>query len=395
MSKTLLVLAASLYQLPVIRTAKRLGYRVLTTDNTPANPGHALADASFNVDTTDFDAILDLAIAQNISGIIAPATDVAIETVAYVSDNLGLPGPSLEAARILTRKNLFRNFLLERGLPCPRYHPILTSELPAQDLFNNRQWVIKPNRSSGSKGVFILRDQAEFFARVCESRAQSLDNTAILEAFLAGTQHSCDGVLEDGFVRLALVTDRATAAPPHTATMGHVVPSRLPQSRQRDAVGAIQRVFNLLGVRNGPFDCDFVVDHGQITLIEMTPRLGGNSLCSLMRAALGFDVTEYAVRHACGDRPSAPEVRNPRPAAVIILGAERAGRLVWNETEVDLLRNEPWVDSLTLDYSYRASVRPFVDGRGRVGEALIVGASRQEVVGRAAELKDRLALTVQ
>jgi hypothetical protein len=38
MTKTLLVLAASMYQIPAIETAKRLGYRVITTDNVPDNP---------------------------------------------------------------------------------------------------------------------------------------------------------------------------------------------------------------------------------------------------------------------------------------------------------------------------------------------------------------------
>ena len=53
MPKTILVLAASRYQLPTITSAKRLGYRVITTDNLPENPGHALADVNYLVDTLD------------------------------------------------------------------------------------------------------------------------------------------------------------------------------------------------------------------------------------------------------------------------------------------------------------------------------------------------------
>src|SRR5690606_27437985 len=124
MTKTLLVLAASLYQVAAIETARRLGYRVVTTDNAPANPGHALADKSYGVDTTDVDAVLELAVRENISGVIAPGTDVAVVTAAVVAERLRLPGPPPEAARILTDKFAFRRFLANGGLPCPRVHAI-------------------------------------------------------------------------------------------------------------------------------------------------------------------------------------------------------------------------------------------------------------------------------
>src|SRR5262245_43793251 len=117
--KTLLVLAASTYQLDAIHAAKRAGYRVLTTDNLPTNPGHTIADRSYAADTTDREAVLAIAWAEHIDGIIAPATDVAVPTAAYVADQLGLPGPPLPAAETLTEKLRFRAFLQESGLPCP------------------------------------------------------------------------------------------------------------------------------------------------------------------------------------------------------------------------------------------------------------------------------------
>src|SRR5215471_11710961 len=98
MNKTLLVLGAGVYQIPAIETAKRLGYRVLTTDNVPENPGHALADRMFAVDTTDVARVTAIAERQQISGVIAPCTDVAVVTAALVAERLHLPGPPSKAA---------------------------------------------------------------------------------------------------------------------------------------------------------------------------------------------------------------------------------------------------------------------------------------------------------
>jgi biotin carboxylase len=393
MSKTLLVLAASTYQIPTIEAAKRLCYRVITTDNVPANPGHTLADASFRVDTTELDGILSLAQSQGISGIIAPATDVAVVTAAYVAKQLCLPGVPLPAALILTQKNGFRDFLREGGFSSPQAFWIAADALPRDDLFEGQRWVIKPNRSSGSKGVFIIRTAEEFAIHVSESRAFSGDRTAVLEEFIEGTQHTCEGILHEGRIVLALVTDRDTAPPPHTTTTGHRVPSRLARATQDKAVTVIAETFSRLGVTSGPFDADFVAQGDRIFLIEMAPRLGGNSLSRLCQASLNYDLVAYAVRQACGDPFPIPELCKPKPMILAILGVERAGCLSWNESEARALRQEIWVNSLTFDFPRGTPVKPFINGRHRVGEVLITGRNRNEVDDHMTQFQRRLALT--
>src|SRR5262249_17684232 len=94
--RTLLVLAASLYQIPVTERAKARGSRVITTDNVPSNPGHRLADRAYSVDTTDQAGVLEIARRENVAGIIAACTDVAVPTAAFVAARLGLRAPPPE-----------------------------------------------------------------------------------------------------------------------------------------------------------------------------------------------------------------------------------------------------------------------------------------------------------
>jgi len=392
MSKALLVLGASTYQVPAIETAKRLGYRVITTDNNPSNPGHVLADASFRVDTTDLDGVLALAVRENISGVIAPCTDIAVTTAAHVAEQLHLPGPVPAAAHILTHKQYFREFLANVGFACPRAFPLANDALPAVGLFDGRKWLVKPNRSSGSKGIFIVLSEAEFLTRVVESRAFSVDGSAILEEFIEGTQHTCEGVLKEGKVALALLTDRDTAPPPYTATTGHRVPSRLPEAVQTRVLGTIEEVLGRLGVTSGPFDCDFVADGERIVLIEITPRLGGNSLSRLFQVALDFDLVAYAVRNACGDTGKLPPSKPPKCSTVLILGVNQSGLFHFDQAKFAALRHEPWVRALELDFERGHPVKQFINGHHRVGEALIAAANRDELDRRVDELKARLKL---
>ncbi len=392
MTKTLLVLAASKYQVPAIETAKALGYRVITTDNVPMNPGHALANASYQVDTTDTDGVLGLATKEKISGVIAPGTDVAVITGARVAETLGLPGPSPAVAELLTQKLAFRAFLRAAGFDCPRVIEITDSLRLDGAVFGSTKWLLKPNCSSGSKGIFIVNNGAEYYSRIVDSRSFSLDGEAFLEEYLEGTQHTCEGVLEGGKVVLSLLTDRDTANPPYTTTIGHRVPSRLSDSLQAQALSTIESVMARLGVSSGPFDCDFVATHDRVMLIEITPRLGGNSLSRLFKAALDFDLVAYAVTTACGDCYPVPPSTQPKAAAIKILGVEQGGRLAWNEKEAELLAEQPWVANLMFDVPGGTQVSPFINGRNRVGEALITGGNRDELDAHLLEFTQRLAL---
>jgi biotin carboxylase len=394
MSKTLLVLAASIYQLPAITTAKCLGWRVVTTDNVSSNPGHRLADASYNVDTTDLEGVLKIARREHIDGVISPCTDVAVTTAAYVAEQLHLPGPPMLAAQVLTNKLAFRNFLNDAGLPSPKAFRISNSTLPDPAVLGDSRWIIKPNQASGSKGVFILEDAADFDRRWRESLAFSVDGAAILEQYLPGTQHTCEGILRDSRIAFMLVTDRETALPPYTTTIGHRVPSMLSAVAQANILAILEYIFTRLGVTDGLFDCDFVADGDTVTIIEMSPRLGGNSLSTLVHAAYEFDLLEYAVKQACGVLGELPQQMSPKPSAILILGVAHAGILKIDMAAFDALCKEPWVRALNLDYAEGYSVAPFINGRHRVGEALITGKNRTDIDYNANLLRTNLGLTV-
>jgi biotin carboxylase len=388
-----LVLAASVYQVPIIETAKRLGYRVVTTDNVPDNPGHRLADASHDVDTMDTRRVLDLARREQICGILAPCTDVAVTTAAHVAEQLGLPGPPRASTHILTEKRRFRAFQSGAGFAAPQHVCLGEGERPHPGLFDGRHWLIKPNRGSGCKGVFVIRTAADYARHVAECQSYCGDDTVVMEEYLTGTQHSCEGMVLAGRVVQSLVTDRDTAPWPYTATTGHRVPSRLTAAMQDLALRTIETLMQQLDIQAGPFDCDFIADGERIVLLELTPRLGGNSLYRLYGFALGVDLAVNAIAYACGEPLDLPEQGTPRACALTILGVrDRAGRLSWNAAEASALRAEPWVHSLDFDVAQGTNVEPFKHGRCRVGEALISAEDRTGVDQRLQELQQRLAL---
>jgi biotin carboxylase len=389
-----MVLAASRYQIDTIMTAKRLGYWVITTDNVPSNPGHALADRAYAVDTTDREGILRVAREEGITGIIAPCTDVAVPTAAFVAEALGLPGPSLKAVAVTCDKASFRQFLTANDLPCPRTVRVTSPALPGDVDFSARAWIVKPSKSSGSKGVYIVRSAEEFAQRIPETLAFSPDGVALIEEYIVGAQGTCEGILEESDVAQHWILDRQTVSPPYVTTCGHHVPTRLPARLQKQLLELLRKIWALLGVTKGPFDCDFVATDDEIYILELTPRIGGNAISTLLRVAWEFDLVAYAVRYAAGQPGSfpAPESAACRPTAIVLLGVSNTGRLQYDLAEATWLRAQEWVHALSFDVELGDRVAPFINSRHRVGEAVVTGADRTTLDQRVEELKRRLAV---
>lgn len=391
--RSLLVLGMSTYQVETVHTARRLGYRIVGSDNVPDNPGHTLVDRSYPVDTTDQEGILSVARRENVAGVIAPCTDVAVPTAAYVARRLGLVGPPLAAAEVVCDKLAFRAYLKTNGFRVPAFHSLpAPAGLPAA-LFDGRPWIVKPDRSSGSKGVFIVRSRAELDERLPETLSFSPTGRAVLEEFIDGRQGTCEGVVQDGRVALACFLDRQTVAPPYVATCGHRVPTTLPARAQQRVAGELERLWQRLGVTDAVFDCDFILDGEAVYLLEVSPRLGGNCIAALLWKASGFHFTEFAVRLACGERPQAPRELTIRPMAVLILGSPWSGRLRYDEEAAESLARADWVDSLTMDLRAGSPVRAFVNGRHRVGECFVRGSSYDDVIAKGGEVLRRLQIT--
>src|SRR5690554_5161638 len=105
MSKRILFLGGAYAQIPIIKEAKTRGWYIITCDYLPDNPGHKLADEYYNVSTTDYNGILNLAEKVKPDFVVAYASDPAAPIAAYVSEQLGLPGNSFESVKLLSEKD--------------------------------------------------------------------------------------------------------------------------------------------------------------------------------------------------------------------------------------------------------------------------------------------------
>ncbi|UTY38106.1 hypothetical protein NMU03_10420 [Allocoprobacillus halotolerans] len=112
--KKLMILGAGIYQVPLIKKAKEMGVYTIVVSIPGKYPGFQLADKVYYENTTDYDTILKIAKKEKIDGIMTAGTDVAVITIGYVCDQLGLKGLSRSAAEQATNKMLMKKVLKKK-----------------------------------------------------------------------------------------------------------------------------------------------------------------------------------------------------------------------------------------------------------------------------------------
>ena len=114
MQKRLLVLAAGILQVPVIKKAKEMGIYVIATDGDPNAVGLKYADKAVVVNITSEEEVLKVAREEQIDGVIHPCSEVSMNVMGRLNDELGLSGITREQAIRATNKHLMRE-AFEKG----------------------------------------------------------------------------------------------------------------------------------------------------------------------------------------------------------------------------------------------------------------------------------------
>ena len=165
--KKILIMGAGIYQVPLIKAAKRLGLHTIVASIPGNYPGFELADQVYYINTTDQEAILEVARKEGISGICTAGTDVAVATIGYVNQELGLSGVSREAARKTSDKTLMQDTFKEGGVDSAR-HVKADSPEAARKAAEEIGYpvVVKCVDSSGSRGISIVENAASMGVKI-------------------------------------------------------------------------------------------------------------------------------------------------------------------------------------------------------------------------------------
>lgn len=310
--KKILLLGGSAQQLIAIRAAKELGYYTVLCDYLPDNPGQYEADKFYGASTTDVEAVYEIAQKEQVSGILAYASDPAALPAAIVAERLGLPTNPAKSVEILGLKYPWRRFLHDNGFACPKYFsfnpqtPI--NEIKAKTQSFTFPIVVKPTDSSGSKGVTRLDNWSELEKAIRWADEYSRNKVLLVEEFIQrGYPYVIGGdiFVWDGKIVLYGEMDclRDTLRSP-LIPIGKKKPSDLNKKQKEVVHRELQRVVTALGIRFGEMNIEILLDKDDNAhFLELGPRAGGNMIPIQLSDAFGIDLVKANVQAAMGVRP--------------------------------------------------------------------------------------------
>ncbi len=303
--KKLLIIGASILQLPAIKLAKELGYYVGVIDYDPNAIGIPFADEYFNISTIDVDGVTETAVAFQPDGIMTLATDMPMRSIAKACERLGLPGISFDTAIKSTDKGEMIKAFEAAGVEHPWY--FILSRPEELDLIINKlsfPCISKPTDNSGSRGVMLIHNQNELRDAIRYSSESGRGGSVIVEEYLQGPEVSVEIITLDGKPHVLNVTDKLTTGAPHFVEMGHSQPSRLPAEDLSKIKDLASRAVKAVGIENGPAHVEIILTKNGPRMVELGARMGGDCITThLVPLSTGINMIEATIRIACGETP--------------------------------------------------------------------------------------------
>ena len=372
--KKIMILGAGVYQVPLIKKAKKMGLETLVVSIAGKYPGIALADHFFEINTTDINGVVAIAKEQKISAVITTGSDVCMQTLGAVVDELKLPGPSRNVASTVSSKTNFRKFLHANNLNSPDYKKCAD----LQDLLGyykkkSNKIVIKPDDSSGSRGVEILNPHLNHksIEKAYNNAVKYSSNGVVCaEGFISGNEVGGDAFFYEGRLLFFTTTYKHMNG---VLVNGHSLPGSLENTVTSKVKNELQRIAGFLGYKNGPMNFDVMITSDDVFVLEVGLRNGGNGIPDLIYRCYGVDLVEILLNYSLKIPVSLPEKIQQTEISSYIFGSQICGILKKISSFEELKSAVPEVCSINLAIQLGQTVKSFYHNANLIGYVIFRG----------------------
>ena len=387
--KKLLVLAAGILQVPIIRRARQNGFYVIAADGDSNAVGLQYADKQIVANIVDEDVMLAIAREEKIDGVIHPCSEVSMNVMGRINDELGLTGVSRQQAITATNKHLMREAFEKAGAPSPKSFCYDIAD-EAWECFSNElpgDAILKPSRNSGSRGIAKIQkglSKIKFIELFERSKLESRDNSVMLEQFVDGPEFSVEIIVWNGQVNVLTVTDKKTTEAPYFVELGHNQPSIFPRDIVEKIKAAAVAGVKALQVNNCACHAEVKVQNSEAYIMEIGARMGGDFISTVLtRLSTGVNMIDAAVNCALGIEPDLTPKAEPQGVCIRYF-CPKPGKLVRiNNTEV---LDDPRVHEWEIYHQVGDEIPEVTSSLCRSGHVIVT----EETPQKAIELAERL-----
>lgn len=310
MGKKLMILGASILQVPAIEKAKEMGLDVVVVDMNSEAIGFKIGGIKKEViSTIDIKAVVAVAKKHKIDGIMTLATDMPMRTVAAVAKEMDLIGIDEQTALKATNKAEMRKALKLNNVPIPKFFVVGNKNEYKEAVKQFAvPFIVKPADSSGSRGIYEVKDitNQELINEAYDyCRPFSRVGDVVVEEYMDGPEVSVETLTVDGLCHVIQITDKLTTGAPHYVEMGHSQPTQFNKAISKQIADVARAANRAIGIKNGPSHTEIIVTSEGPKIVELGARLGGDNITThLVPLSTGVNMVECCINIALGIKPN-------------------------------------------------------------------------------------------
>ncbi|MDC7302049.1 ATP-grasp domain-containing protein [Agathobacter ruminis] len=313
----LAIIGASYLQAPLILKAKEMGIETHVFAWAANDVGESLADYFYPISIVEKEQILEKCREINIDGICSIASDLAMITVNFVAQAMGLTSNSLACTEVSTNKHLMRQRFEECNDPSPRSYWV-SDVAEAMKCPLTYPAIVKPVDRSGSRGITKIYSGDELESAIAVAKAEGFDQHVLVEEYAEGDEYSVEYISWKGKHQFLALTKKYTTGAPHFIETGHIQPADVSDELLTKVKQVVDHALSSLGIEFGASHTELKIDSDEtIRLIEIGGRMGGDFIGSdLVQLSTGYDFVKAVIDVALGCEPQRPKPGETHTAAV-------------------------------------------------------------------------------
>lgn len=389
--KKIMILGASILQLPAIVKAKEMGLEVIAVDMNPDAVGFNVPGVKKEViSTIDTPSILKAAKRHQINGIMTLASDMPMQSVAVVSHEMGLVGISEDTALKATNKAFMRDALKEKGVPVPLYYRVRGIDEFKTAIKSIREsgykCIVKPADNSGSRGVDLLTESANLDEAYKYTIEYSRGGEIVVEEYMEGPEVSVETLAVNGEVSVIQITDKMTTGAPYFVEMGHNQPSLLSEEIKKQIEQVAIAANKAIGIENGPSHTEIKVTNDGPKIVELGARLGGDCITThLVPLSTGINMVENSILIALGEKPDLRPKWN-KGSAIRYLSNSKG--TIKDISGIDLAEGSPNIVQVSIVHGVGSHVDEIKSSVDRIGFVIAQAENATDAITCSEQARD-------
>lgn len=300
--KKVVIIGANEFQNPLILKAKEMGYETHVFAWKNGDVGEKTADYFYPISITEKEQILEKCMEIKPDAICSIGSDLAVLTVTYVANKLGLIANKYEDSLKCTNKFEMRKAFEKANIYVPKYERVKNIK-EIKSLSYPK--IVKPTDRSGSRAIALVNNEEELISAINNAVENSFEKYAIVEDVILGDrEYSCETISENGKHYILAVTKKYTTGFPKCIETGHIQPSDLNENEIKKLRDIIPKALDALNIKYGPAHTEFKIDkNSNIVIIEIGARMGGDCIGShLVQLSTGYDYLKMTLDIAMNNK---------------------------------------------------------------------------------------------